>query len=93
MNEESNLNCPTKLANFLTEAWDMPAEWLEDIFMETENFDQRNNTIYNQCFSFYMEEYHDMENIFDLEIDELDEIFDKYRDMFYAESLKVKFYN
>jgi hypothetical protein len=91
--EELGINCPTKLANFLAEAWEMPLDYLEQIFMETPNFDQRNNVIYNQCFAMYMEEYHDMEDIFDLDFDELDEIFDEYQDQFYAESLKMKFYN
>ena len=90
MNEEAS--CPTKLANFLAEAWDMPEDWLEEIFMDTKDFGQRNNTIYNQCFSFYMEEFHDMPNVFDLEDDELDNIFEEYRDRFYAESVKMRFY-
>ena len=94
MNEELlDTGCSLKLANFLAVAWEMPTEYVSEIFLNTESIEERNNLIHIECFAAYMFEYHNISNIFDMEDDELTELFNEYEDSFFAESVRLNFCN
>lgn len=81
----------TEFANFLAVCWEMPAEFLEMVFMETENIAQRNNWIVNECFEFYLEVYHEITNFWSLTENKREKLIQKHYDNFLAESVRTRY--
>lgn len=81
----------TEYANFLAVSWDMPFEFLEMAFMETDNIEQRNNWVVNECFTFYLEVYHNIDNFWDLTEKQQQRLINKHYDNFLAESVRARY--
>jgi hypothetical protein len=82
---------PTKFANFIATSWQMPQDFLADIFMEAENIEERNFTILIECFGVYMDTVHKIDNFWDLTEKQRMRLFTKHYDSFLAESVKLAY--